>query len=168
MLSYGRLTKRAPTARTETTRLTLIVATIHGRAGRGLVGAGSDQSVRYPFDEIGSDVSTLLVPAVVLVATIGIIRIALSQPERPVQTATAGDKSRRTPKPPAPAGAPSPAPVTMTPAMPPGFQWMEAGPAPRIRSGLALVITLAAVGAALAVAVAAAVVAIASAVQGAV
>ncbi len=96
----------------------------------------------------------------VLVAIIGTLRIALHQPD---QTATTNDESRRTPR---PAGAGSPR-VTMTPAptVPAGFQWMEAGPVPRVRSGLALVMILAAVGALLAVAVAGLVVALATAAQ---
>ena len=107
----------------------------------------------------------------VLVAIIGILLIALHQPD---QTATTTDRSRRTPNPAGagsqpvadPVGRPSPAPVTMSPAMPSGFNWMEAGPVPRFRSGFALVLILATVGALLAVAVAATVVAIARAIQG--
>jgi len=144
-------------------------------------GADIDQSVRYPFDEIGSDVSTLLGPALVLVAIIGTVKIALSQPD---QTATTKTQSRRTPKPegasPLPAidarprpvhrrarGAGSPAPAMMTPAMPAGFQWIEAGPVPRVRSGFALLVLLAVVAVLLAVAIAGVVVAASVAVRGA-
>jgi len=125
--------------------------------------------VRYFLDEIGSDVSTLLGPAVVLVAIIGTLRIALHQPD---QTATPTPESSRTPAParrtgpassPAPSSAPSSA--TMTPAMPAGFQWDEAGPVPRFRSGFALVVILAVVGALLAVVVAGVVLAAAAAVR---
>ena len=143
-------------------------------------GAGIDQSVRYPFDEIGLDVSTLLGPALVLVAIIGTVKIALSQP---VQTATTKTQSRRTPSPrgapPRPAidaqlrpvprrGRPSgtAAPAMMTPAMPAGFQWIEAGPVPRVRSGFALLVLLAVVAVLLAVAIAGVVVAASVALRG--
>ncbi len=118
--------------------------------------------------------TTLLGPAVVLVATIAVLRIALSQHD---QTATAPTRTRRAPDPgpgpepavaqqaptrPAPAQpAPdradrrgrSPAPVVMTGA-PAGFNWTDATPIPRIRSGFALIVILAVIGALLAMAVA--------------
>jgi hypothetical protein len=180
-------------AANDATRLRLTSTTTHGRTGLGAGGAGIDQSVRYPFDEIGSDVSTLLGPAVVVVAIIATLRVALSQPD---QTATTKTQSRRTPS---PEGVPSspiadpiadpidrgttagdfgpradhrrnrlaPSRVTMTPAMPAGFQWMEAGPVPRFRTGFALVVLLAVVGALLALAVAGAVMAASVAIRGA-
>ena len=93
-------------------RLSPTSTTTHGRIGLDTGGAGIDQSVRYPFDEIGSDVSTLLGPAVVLAAIIGTVKIALSQPD---QTATTKTQSRRTPSPegapPLPAVDPQPRPV---------------------------------------------------------
>jgi hypothetical protein len=129
--------------------------------------------VRYCLDEYGSDVTTLLGPAVVLVATIATLWIALGQLD---QTATTPPPSRRAPDPdigPAPTPRPeaherpvarrsgerrrSPAPVMMTPAMPAmpgGFDWTDAKPVPRIRSGLALIVILAVIGALLAMAVA--------------
>jgi hypothetical protein len=57
-------------------------------------------------------------------------------------------------------GAPMRAP------MPAGFQWMDAVPAPKMRSGFALVVILAFLGALLAMAVAGLVAGIAVAVQG--
>jgi hypothetical protein len=128
--------------------------------------------VRNPFDEIGSDVSTLLVPAVLLAAIVGTLWIAMSQPD---QTATTDNQSPRAQKPSREApkrssdagGRASPAPVMMTP-MPAGFRWMDATPVPRARAGFALVVILAVVGALLAMAVAGLVVAAAAAVQGAV
>jgi hypothetical protein len=117
----------------------------------------------------------------VLVAIIGTVKIALSQPD---QSATTKTQSRRTPS---PEGAPplptiepqprpvhrrgrpaaTPAPAMMTPAMPAGFQWIEARPVPRVRSGFALLVLLAAVAVLLAVAVAGVVVAASVAVRGA-
>jgi hypothetical protein len=151
------------------------MTTTHGRNGVALGGAGVDQSVRYFLDEIGSDVSTLLGPAVVLVAIIGTLRIALHQPD---QTATPTTKSRRTPRSsdvaPAPAATPDanpgggrhvPAPAMRTSVIPAGFHWDEVGPVPRFRSGFALVVILAAVGALLAVVVAGIVLAAASALR---
>ncbi len=110
----------------------------------------------------------------VLVAIIATIRIALSQSDQPDQTATTKTQSDRTPSPEGarPARAPdharrrAPSPVPMTPALPAGFQWVEAGPVPRFRAGFALVVVLAVVGALLAVAVAAVVVAASVAVRG--
>ena len=135
-------------------------------------GAGIDQSVRYPLDEIGSDVSTLLGPAVVLVAIVATLRIALSQLD---QTATT-----ESPSPPRPRSAggrptwgrsawparrgPLPVPVMATP-VPAGFQWIDAAPAPKVRAGFALVVILAFLGALLAMAVAGLVVGAAVAVQ---
>jgi hypothetical protein len=54
----------------------------------------------------------------------------------------------------------------MTPAMPAGFQWIDAAPAPKVRAGFALVVVLAVVGAVLAVAVAGLVIGAAKALQG--
>jgi hypothetical protein len=126
---------------------------------------------------------------VVLAAIIGTVKIALSQPD---QTATTKTQSRRTPSPegapPIPAIDPeprpvprprparpgrtgraggSPAPVMMTPAMPAGFQWIEARPVPRVRSGFALLVLLAVVAVLLAIAVAGVVVAASVALRGA-
>jgi len=122
---------------------------------------------------------------VVLVAIIGTVKIALSQPD---QTATTKSQSLRTPSPagapPVPApetdlrpiprpaarrlrGAGGPAPGMMTPVMPAGFQWIEAGPVPRFRSGFALVVLLAVVAVLLAIAVAGVVVAASVAVRAA-
>ncbi len=156
-----------------------------------------------------------------LVALVGTLRIALSQPD---QTATTKTRSRRAPDPagaadvthvaaavaapeievtpvpdapgsveggaqatdevpdaataPSSSAAPTPdrrsgrrRPASMPGLIgvaPAGFQWMEAGPAPRARAGFALVVILAVLGALLAVAVAGLVVGAAVAVQGAV
>ena len=122
----------------------------------------------------------------VLVAIIATLWVALSQPD---QSATTKTESRRTPRPeavpPAPTAEPDlaaaeavpqatrrrgrtvPSPVTMTPAMPGGFQWMEASPVPRFRAGFALVVLLAVVAALLAVTVAGVVLGISVAVRGA-
>ena len=54
----------------------------------------------------------------------------------------------------------------MTPAMPAGFQWIEAGPVPRVRSGFALLVLLAVVAVLLAVAIAGVVVAASVALRG--
>ena len=60
----------------------------------------------------------------------------------------------------------SPVPSIMAPAMPAGFQWIDATPVPKIRSGFVLVVILAMLGALLAMAVAALVIGIAVAIQG--
>ncbi len=111
----------------------------------------------------------------VLVAIIGTIRIALSQPDQPATIKTQSDRT------PSPVGArptrapesarrtaasPATTPASMTPAMPAGFQWIEAGPVPRFRSGFALLVVLAVVGALLAMAVAGLAVAAAAALGG--
>jgi len=124
-------------------------------------------------------VLTLLGPAVVLVAIVATVRIAISQPDQP---ATAKTRSRRAPDPgtatstvPGPAtgaarsagGRAGPAsPVIVTTPMPAGFRWTDATPAPKVRSGFALVVILAFLGALLAMAVAGLVAALAVAVQG--
>ncbi|MEA2685391.1 MAG: hypothetical protein QOE93_586 [Actinomycetota bacterium] len=103
----------------------------------------------------------------VLAAIVGTLRIALSQPDQTATTETQSDRTRRpAPRPegdesesrsewaaPQP-GQPRPVPVMMTPAMPAGFQWIEATPVPRFRSGFVLVVMLAVVGALLAMTVA--------------
>jgi hypothetical protein len=167
----------AATATADVSTLTATSTTIHGRNGFGAGGSGIDQSVRYPFDEIGSDVSTLLGPVVVLAAIVGTLWIALSQPDQTAldQTATTKRSSRRAPDPERgpsadkspersvrPRGRPSPA--MMTPAVPAGFHWMDAVPAPKFRAGFALVVILGVLGALLAVAVAGVVVGAAAAV----
>jgi len=113
----------------------------------------------------------LLGPAVVLLATIATLRIALGQLDQPATTPT---RSRRAPDPPVdPAAHPvvdvapvvertgdrgrGPARVMIAPArpaMPAGFAWTDATPAPRFRSGFALIVMLAVIGALLAMAVA--------------
>lgn len=121
----------------------------------------------------------------VLVATIATLRIALHQPD---QIATTTTRSRRGPgpdpgtEPPAGAVAPgrpeesagwladrinrSASPGRGGAPMPAGFQWMDAAPAPKVRSGFALVVILAFLGALLAMAVAALVAGISVALQG--
>jgi hypothetical protein len=119
---------------------------------------------------------------VLLAAIIATLRVALSQPD---QTATAKTQSRRgrpdpvpglprveraaeAPRSAEPRGRSAPVPVMMTPATPAGFQWIDATPAPRVRSGFALIIMLAVLGALLAIAVAGLVMGIVVAVQGAI
>ena len=102
--------------------------------------------------------TTLLGPAVVLVALFGTLWIVLDQPDQPDQPATTRPPSRRAPRPSdAVAGTPSrrgPTPGTvaaagpMPGAMPSsgGLPWLDAPPTPRVRSGFALMVILAAVG----------------------
>jgi hypothetical protein len=124
---------------------------------------------------------------VVLVATIATLRVALDQPD---QTATTPTPSGRDPEPgtdvtPDPAATTRPdrtgnptgnptgdrrsrsgSPGMVATPVPAGFQWIDAAPAPKMRSGFALVVILAFLGALLAMAVAGLVAGITVAIQG--
>jgi hypothetical protein len=131
---------------------------------------------------------------VVLVATIATLRIALYQPDQIATTkprsrrdpepgtdltpdpVSPGPTVAATAKPRRKADRPtdrhtdrrsrSGSPSMVAAPMPAGFQWMDAVPAPKVRSGFALVIILAFLGALLAMAVAGLVAGIAVAIQG--
>ena len=116
----------------------------------------------------------------VLFAIVATLRIALNQPDQTATTKTrsrrdpgagmspdvaAGGSIRTAPAPP-PAGRASSSPAIGSTPMPAGFQWMDAAPAPKVRSGFALVVILAFLGAMLAMAVAGMVAALSVAIQG--